>query len=84
VTILREGDRIHYSGDVANRPGWFRVMLTTTGPRLVEESDLVWGGESRSFILSPREIGDVYAGHCNPRFVTEAAYKAYHASREAK
>lgn len=72
--MLREGDRIHYSGDLANEPGWFRVELDRVGPWLVEENG------DRRFTVSPTQIGDVYKGHCSPRFVTEAAYRAFYAA----
>ena len=67
--------RVYYSGDMANQPGWFTRRPSPGGTvSLVEE-----GGEGRRLTVSPQEIGDVYHGHCSPRFVTEAAYNAFQA-----
>lgn len=73
--------RIYYTGDVANQPGWFRVVSEAPefGSVRVEEED-----GDRRFVLHLFEIGDRYEGHHNPRFVTEAAYRAYRASRGVK
>jgi hypothetical protein len=79
VRILKEGDRIHYSGDMANASGWFRLYPTQQGVELIEE----YG--DRRFTITPALIGDVYQGHCSPRFVTEAAYNWFmNHEREAK
>ncbi len=74
--------RIHYSGDMCNAPGWFTATDHPTVPgvlRLTEEA----GGEGRVLTVRDYEVGDVYAGHCSPRFVTEAAVRAFRASRGA-
>jgi hypothetical protein len=73
--------RVYYTGDVANQPGWFTVAPEAQGGHVVLVEDA--GGEGRRFTLSAGHIGDVYQGHCNPRFVTEDAYLAYHQERAA-
>jgi outer membrane protein OmpA-like peptidoglycan-associated protein len=66
--------RIYYTGDVANQPGWFKQReIDKFHIELIEE-----GGNRRRFIVAPQQIGDKYKGHCNPRFVTEAAHEAYY------
>lgn len=72
--------RVYYTGDMANQPGWFRATGNGEGQlRLVEED--YPDSEQRVFTVYPHHIGHVYQGHCSPRFVTEAAYKAFRASR---
>jgi hypothetical protein len=73
--------RIYYTGDMANHSGWFAVTPAHNGNlRLIEED----GGEGRDFIIGAYQVGDVYKGHCNPRFVTEAAYRAYRDEQMAR
>jgi hypothetical protein len=70
--------RVYYTGDMANSPGWFDVTgADNYGVNRLEEDK----GEGRTFHVSPSQVGNVYHGHCNPRFVTEVAYKAFHAAR---
>jgi hypothetical protein len=73
------GDRIYYTGDMANHSGWFRVERTDMNGnlRLVEDGTPNHG---RTMAILPMQIGDVYQGHCNPRFVTELAYATYYAT----
>ncbi len=68
------GEEVYYTGDMANDSGWLKI--TCTGPTnigMVEGG--VYGG--RVFNVKPSNIGDVYKGHCDPRFVTKAAFNAY-------
>ena len=72
---MKYGDRIYYTGDMANPSGWGTVQRIN----LVSQSvDLGFqdGREFQGIMLM--QIGKVYRGHCDPRFVTEAAYMAYH------
>lgn len=73
--MVKQGDVVHYSGDMANRQGWFmvRAVLSPMQIQLVEVS----GGENREFTVAEWNIGNVYAGHCDPRFVTFAAFNAW-------
>lgn len=75
MATVHVGDRIYYTGDRANDPGWGTVHCT--GPTNVGmELD-----DGRVINIPPSHIGDKYAGHCNPRFVTQAAYVAYRNNR---
>ena len=68
--------KVYYTGDMANRSGWFKVTaLTGAGSYLtLTEQE----GEGRVFHgIYPAQVGNVYQGHCNPRFVTETAYRAF-------
>lgn len=67
--LNRPAARVYYTGDVANRDGWFTVAPTPNARevRLVEEPGE--RSEGRVITVFPSHIGDVYAGHCNPRFV---------------
>lgn len=75
ATAIRLGTKIYYTGDMANQSGHFTVTTTTPGwVTLTEEP----GGEDRVFKgIHLFQIGHVYHGHCNPRFVTEVARQAY-------
>ena len=72
--------RIYYTGDMANQPGWFTTEECFGGLfygpfTITEEPGEL--SENREFHLMPANVGSVYAGHCNPRFVTAEAYNAY-------
>jgi hypothetical protein len=71
------GDRLHYSGDMANASGWF-VVLGKEGGYLKLDED---GGDRKGWTIHPSSIGHKYQGHCSPRFVTQAAYDAFVAER---
>jgi hypothetical protein len=72
-------DRIYYTGDMANIDGWFVVSKPWDkwNFEIVEEK----GGEDRTMVICQSQVGEVYKGHCNPRFVTEAAYMSYKQAR---
>jgi hypothetical protein len=76
VRQIEVGSRVHYSGDMANDGGWFRVSAVRAGSRpsydLVEVDGA--GRTWRGVFIDP---ADRYAGHCSPRFVTGEAYDAY-------
>ena len=79
---LKVGSRIFYTGDVANNSWWgvvvsvdrFEDMVSVEHPLSTEDARPV------SAVLIPRQIGTVYKGDCDPRFVTGEAYNAYIAS----
>jgi hypothetical protein len=84
---IEVGSRIFYSGDMANAPGWFVVESATD--YVIDRS--LWfynlreqGGERVFPGISARHIGHVYAGHCNPRFVTEQAVTTWRGQRLAE
>lgn len=72
---MNANDRIYYTGDRCNESGWFTVGAVRNGQLVLSECD-----GDRSMTVYAQQIGDVYKGHCDPRFVTEAAYKAYRAT----
>jgi len=79
---VQEGDRIYYTGDMANDSAWCAVSEVHTDslgqPVYValrpEDTEDRW-------TIHVAQIGDKYHGHCDPRFVTERAHNAYHGER---
>lgn len=76
TTNIEIGTEIYYTGDMVNASGFFRVTEQDTSAVYMEEI-----GGTRRFGVRPVQIGQVYNGTCNPRFVTEAARNAYVAAR---
>lgn len=74
--------RIYYTGDMANQPGWFVATPHPATDHLALDEEP--GGEGRRFVVMTHDIGGVYAGHCNPRFVLASAVEAYRAERMAE
>jgi len=66
------GSKIYYTGDMANASGHFTVASINSFSVTLVEVD-----GDRKFDVYPSQIGSVYQGHCNPRFVTEEARQAY-------
>lgn len=71
---ITNGSKVYYTGDMANASGNFTVTAQNGHNVLLTEVD-----GDRKFWVYPSQIGNVYAGHCNPRFVTEEARQAYRA-----
>ena len=66
------GERIYYTGDRANLSWWGMVLE-------VNDNDVVLAHDNGCIAhVFPSAIGEVYQGHCDPRFVTERAFRAYH------
>jgi hypothetical protein len=57
---------------MANTSGHFRVTEKDTSAVYMEEI-----GGTRKFGVRPVQIGHVYNGTCNPRFVTKVAREAF-------
>lgn len=78
---LEVGHKIYYTGDMANQSGWFKVFnVRSNGSYDLLEIE----GEHRDFCgVQSTSIGNVYMGHCNPRFVTAEAYQAFFSDRLA-
>lgn len=74
-----EVTRVYYTGDMANSSGWFTAheVPNAITVQLIEED----GGEDRAFSIRKDHIGNLYQGHCNPRFVTEEAYREFYRLR---
>ncbi len=81
---LVRGDGVYYTGDMANQSANTKVASVDRTPDgsvyyLLESDD------GRAFRgVFDRHIGRVYHGHCNPRFVTEAARQEFFNARFAK
>ena len=79
MTKYAVGQKIYYTGDMANRPGWFEI----TEAKEIERSNLSMytlkeiNGDREFKAVYEMGISDIYEGHCGIRFVTEEAYKAY-------
>lgn len=69
---VQVGDRIYYTGDQANRAGWFKVTGVLEDKLALEHEET---GEGK--FISPWLLGYVYDGTGRFRFVTDAAYRAY-------
>jgi len=69
---LSLGAQVYYTGDAANVSGHFEVVGEGENHVMLSEID-----GDRTFHVYRSQIGDVYQGHCNPRFVTEEARQAY-------
>jgi len=74
--------RVYYTGDMANQPGWFTATEAEGGQLVLREEDGPLSHHRSPWVVFRRDIGDVYHGHCDPRFVTEQAYRNYYASRK--
>ena len=72
-TNLDIGTKIFYTGDMANSSGSFEVVSKGPGFYTLRELD----GDRTFQGIYASQIGDVYQGHCNPRFVTEEARQTY-------
>lgn len=71
---MNTGDKIYYTGDMANQSGWFKVE-SFRAPGCVDLVEI--GGDRDMKGIFVDHIGTEYQGHCGTRFVTEAAYKEY-------
>ena len=73
------GQKIYYTGDMANRSGWFTIteqrQAGDYNPNMYTLKEI--GGNREFKAVFEMGIGEVYKGNCNPRFVTEEAYKTY-------
>lgn len=73
--IVKAGDRIFYTGDMANDSDWATVVKVWSDG-FGEHVDLQYDS-GRTTRVSPSQVGERYEGHCNPRFVTERAVEEY-------
>ena len=68
---VQTGERVYYTGDMANVACWAAVVSA-------DKFDIVLKDEEdpkHVFHVLPAAIGDIYRFTCMPRFVTEAAYR---------
>lgn len=82
---LNIGERVYYTGDVANQPAHLEVVsVITRADGLYYNLDERAEENRRLFMLvADRHIGRAYFGHCDPRFVTEEARETYRAAQVA-
>jgi hypothetical protein len=76
---IQIGTEIYYTGDMANASGHFKVvsLARTNSSNMCTLREINGDREFRCVYFS--QIGNTYHGHCNPRFVTEAARQEYRA-----
>lgn len=77
TTNLEVGTKVYYTGDMANSSGHFEVVRKSATDITIKEL----GEEGRTFRIYPSQVGDVYQGHCSPRFVTEEARQNFRKTR---
>ena len=79
---LAIGQKIYYTGDMANQDGFGEIVEIETNDRFgiteykIEMQD---DEEERTMWISANSITDVYKGHCGFRFVTLEAYDKFRA-----
>ena len=78
IDDLPVGTRIYYTGDVANLPWWGTVTDYYKHNVVLSIDDR----EDPAYVAH-FNIGTLYEGHCNPRFVTEQAYKEWRERKTA-
>jgi len=69
---LSIGTKIYYTGDRANASA--NCTIVDISKNYVSLSEI---NGNRTFHIAQSQIGNVYQGHGNPRFVTEEARQAY-------
>ena len=74
---LAVGERIYYTGDMANQPAWLTV---TALDRAANHIAVLWD-DGRTDVLFPGQIGRTYEGHANPRFYPEHAVNVWRETR---
>jgi hypothetical protein len=77
---MKLGDKIYYTGDMANLSGWF-VVSNMRAPDCGDLQEI--DGDRTMLGVYTRHVGTEYHGHCNPHYVTEAAYNTYRAAASA-
>ena len=75
------GTEIYYGGDIANQPGFGKIVRLHSSPRFgaTYDIELEDGRELRG--IPTILVGDKYLGHGGTRLVTRAAYDAWRAER---
>ncbi len=81
---LKVGDRIYYSGDMANSDGFGTVTRTHSNATWGDSVDVAFddGRESRGLHIV--QFSPTYSGNGSTRFVTEAAYQDWRQARIAE
>jgi hypothetical protein len=71
------GTEIYYAGDVANTPGFGKIVRLTPNERFGATYDIELEDGRPLLGIPVMLVSDKYEGHHSPRFVTKAAYDAY-------
>jgi hypothetical protein len=76
-TELEVGTKVYYTGDARNSSGHFEIVSIGAIMCTLKEVD----GDRLFRGIYLHQIGHLYEGHCNPRFVTEEARQTYKDSK---
>lgn len=77
TNFLPIGAKVFYTGDMANPSAWLEVIaMKSAGSQAYYTLKDCESGAIRLGMWGDH-IGREYFGHCNPRYVTKAAYDAY-------
>jgi hypothetical protein len=71
------GTEIYYAGDVANTPGFGKIVRLTPNARFGATYDMELEDGRPLLGIPTMLVSDKYEGHHSPRIVTKAAYDAY-------
>jgi hypothetical protein len=71
------GTEIYYAGDIANQPGFGKIVKLTPNPRFGATYDIELEGGRPLLGIPTMLVSDRYEGHHSPRFVLKSAYDAY-------
>lgn len=73
------GQKIYYTGDMANHSGWFKIteqrQAGEYSPNMYTLKEI--GGNREFKAVFEMGIGDTYNGTCRTRFVTAEAHEEY-------
>ena len=80
---MEVGQSIYYTGDMANASWWGKVTAIDQpfDGAVKLEHEIDDGERMTETIIEYWQIGTVYHGHCNPRFVTGEAHAAWKTER---
>ena len=82
---LNVGDRIYYTGDMANLDWWGTITDFCTPDMVTIQIDVeAEGFTNNRHAVAYWNIGKVYKGHGDPRFYTKAAVDEFDAARMAR
>jgi hypothetical protein len=75
------GTEIYYAGDIANQPGFGKIVRLEQSPRFGATYDIELEDGRDMLGIPTILVGDKYLGHGGARLVTRAAYEAWKAER---
>jgi hypothetical protein len=71
------GTETYYAGDIANTPGFGKIVKLIPNERFGATYDIEMEDGRPLLGIPTMLVSDKYEGHPSPRFVTKAAYDAY-------